>query len=314
MITKEPKDTAACTLPIFFTKSARSAFLHILRYIKKNNPKPILLPAYIGINDYEGSGVFDSVFISRINYEFYPLNEKLDVEFDVLKKKIQSKEYSSLLLIHYFGFPTEMFNEIVELCKSYEVILIEDCAHTLSSKFSNKELGEFGDFSFYSIHKSIATFDGGILKINNADYSDFPTICPVKEGVSLSALSQYFRTDFKLSDSKRRENYQFLLDNFPESKYITLLKPTLQEQIVPLNFPVLIHNHLREKVYFSLMEKGVLTMALYYRMIPQIDQSEFPLAYITSKSILNFPIHQNIDTEDLIKMTLTVKEVFQNLE
>ena len=313
MITKEAKNTDLNVKNRYFTKSARNAFLHVLRYIKSKNDKPILLPAYIGINDYEGSGVFDSVFISRIPYAFYPLDHKLNVDFDVLKAKIASEEYSALMLIHYFGFPTQQFEEIVALCQKHHVLLIEDCAHVINGEFKGKKLGEFGDFSFYSIHKSIAAMDGGMLKINNPSLADFPAICPLKEGISVSTLTQLLRSDLDEIDEKRRNNYNYLLQGLAKSSHFSVMQPELPAGIAPLNFPVLIHNAQREKIYFDLLKEGVLTMALYYRMIPQLNRAVFPLAYEVSEQILNFPIHQEIEKADLDKMITVFNSLINKL-
>jgi dTDP-4-amino-4,6-dideoxygalactose transaminase len=314
MINKEAKNSALNVEPRYFTKSARSGFLHVLRYIKSKNSKPILLPAYIGINDYEGSGVFDSVYISRIAYEFYPLDKSLNVQIQTLKEMIESKRFGALLLIHYFGFPTNDFDIVIDLCRKNDVLVIEDCAHVLNGSYEGKKLGEIGDFSFYSIHKSIATFDGGIVKINNSKFDDFPVICPLKEGISSFAMAQMFRTNLKQVDEKRRNNYLVLASKFKASKYYTLLHPDLKPDIVPLNLPVLIHNSKREKIYYELIDRGVHTMALYYRMIPQIDKNIFQTSYEVSESILNFPIHQEMEENDLDLMAEAFNRIIKNLE
>ncbi len=59
-------------------------------------------------------------------------------------------------------------NEILKIVKKHKLILIEDCAHAIESKYKNKHLGNFGDagcFSFYST-KNITTGEGGMLICN----------------------------------------------------------------------------------------------------------------------------------------------------
>ena len=83
-----------------------------------------------------------------------------------IKKKI-TKKTKALLIVHLAGLPCEM-NEILKIVKKYKLILIEDCAHAIESKYKNKHLGNFGDagcFSFYST-KNITTGEGGMLICN----------------------------------------------------------------------------------------------------------------------------------------------------
>jgi len=87
-----------------------------------------------------------------------------------IKKKI-TKKTKALLIVHLAGLPCEM-NEILKIVKKHKLILIEDCAHAIESKYKNKHLGNFGDagcFSFYST-KNITTGEGGMLITNNKSF------------------------------------------------------------------------------------------------------------------------------------------------
>jgi hypothetical protein len=52
--------------------------------------------------------------------------------------------------------------------------LIEDCAHSLGAKYRGKNVGTFGDISFFSFNfdKPLSTGDGGMLIINNKELID----------------------------------------------------------------------------------------------------------------------------------------------
>ena len=55
-----------------YTNSARDAWSDILLRFKTIRPEGnILLPAYIGWSPNEGSGIFDSVYISGLKYSFH---------------------------------------------------------------------------------------------------------------------------------------------------------------------------------------------------------------------------------------------------
>ena len=51
------------------------------------------------------------------------------------------------LLTHIGGWVNPDIKRIAKLCKEYDVILIEDCAHSLGSLLNGEHTGLFGDAS-----------------------------------------------------------------------------------------------------------------------------------------------------------------------
>ena len=63
--------------------------------------------------------------------------------------------------------------KILKITKKYKLKLIEDCAHSIESKYENKHVGNFGDagcFSFYTT-KNLTTGEGGMIICNNKKIS-----------------------------------------------------------------------------------------------------------------------------------------------
>ena len=83
-------------------------------------------------------------------------------------KKNVSKKTKGIIIVHMAGKPCEM-DKIVKFCKEKRIILIEDCAHALGTKFKKKHVGNFGitgNFSFYPT-KQITTGEGGAIITND---------------------------------------------------------------------------------------------------------------------------------------------------
>ncbi len=82
--------------------------------------------------------------------------------------RLITKQTKAILIVHYAGVACEM-DEIVKICKENEIILIEDCAHSIDSYYNGKPLGSFGTFSAFSFHetKNINAGEGGMLVIND---------------------------------------------------------------------------------------------------------------------------------------------------
>jgi len=312
MITKEANTPNKFTRKEFFVPAARIGFKHLLKCLEFKKGEKILLPSYIGITDAEGSGVFDPVSETKTDYDFYLLDNKLAIDKADFENQLKTGKFKAVLIIHYFGFLQNDIEWLISQCKQYGVFLIEDCAHTLNSSHNGKLLGEFGDFSFFSIHKIIATDDGGILKINN-DSIAFSDPDSTKGSIKPETVEQLYRTDFHQIISIRRQNYEYLLEHLNQIEEIELFYPNLNKDIVPLNFPILVKNGKREKLYFNLEKKGVITCSLYYRLIEQIDKNRYPISYEISNSILNLPVHQDITLAGLDflveKLKIAIKEI-----
>lgn len=307
MIQKEAKNKRNFISNKFFTKSARNALLHILRLQKKQG-KILLLPSYIGINDYEGSGVFDAVQISRIPYQFYHISENLSPILGSIHIE-KSKSYC-LLCIHYFGFPADNFDEIKSFCECQNITLIEDCAHTLHGSYKNQQLGTFGKFSFHSIHKILPTDDGGLL-VDNSDEINF-NILPENEGIKQETLSTFSLALHNNIVQTRIENYRRYLALLEPNSKIIFMHAKLLEGVVPLNFPIRIQGGMRKKLYYDLIEKGITTAALYYRLIPQIDENRFEESHAISASILNLPVHQDTTVDHVEFICNTVNNLIKS--
>ena len=69
----------------------------------------------------------------------------------------------AIVVVHYAGYPCDM-DEIMDLVKKYQIYLIEDCAHTIESKYKGTHCETFGEVSFFSFYatKNIAIGEGGM--------------------------------------------------------------------------------------------------------------------------------------------------------
>lgn len=69
-----------------------------------------------------------------------------------------------VMLAHLYGTPAKM-DEIVEICKKHDAILIEDAAEALSATYKGRQCATFGKYSVLSFNgnKIITTSGGGML-------------------------------------------------------------------------------------------------------------------------------------------------------
>ena len=85
-----------------------------------------------------------------------------NIDIDRIEKKI-TKKTKAITIVHFLGKSVDM-DKVLYLKKKYKLFLIEDCALSIGSKFKNKYVGSFGDFSCFSFYptKHITTADGGM--------------------------------------------------------------------------------------------------------------------------------------------------------
>jgi dTDP-4-amino-4,6-dideoxygalactose transaminase len=87
----------------------------------------------------------------------------LNIDVREVEKKITPRT-KALLLVHFAGRPCEMA-PLIDLGKSHNLRIIEDCAHAIETEYQGQQAGTIGDlgcFSFYAT-KNITTGEGGMV-------------------------------------------------------------------------------------------------------------------------------------------------------
>ncbi|MED3326938.1 aminotransferase class I/II-fold pyridoxal phosphate-dependent enzyme [Bacillus thuringiensis] len=76
----------------------------------------------------------------------------------------------AVIVVHLYGLSADM-DKIIELCKKYDVTLIEDAAESLGTYYKGKHTGSFGDYGIFSFNgnKIITTSGGGMLVSNDEE-------------------------------------------------------------------------------------------------------------------------------------------------
>ncbi|KMY43005.1 aminotransferase DegT [Bacillus sp. FJAT-27916] len=79
-------------------------------------------------------------------------------------------EVKAVIVVHLYGLSADM-DKIMEICKKYNVVVIEDAAESLGTYYKGKQTGTFGDYGIFSFNgnKIITTSGGGMLVSNNEE-------------------------------------------------------------------------------------------------------------------------------------------------
>ena len=102
--------------------------------------------------------------------------EESTMNIDVNKiEKLITKNTKALLVVDFAGQPCD-YHEIKKITNKYNLVLIEDAAHSLGCKINScphkPYIGSFADLTTFSFHpvKNITTCEGGMITTNNEKY------------------------------------------------------------------------------------------------------------------------------------------------
>ena len=92
------------------------------------------------------------------------------IDIDDLSTAAEESAAKFLLLSHMRGHIADM-DAIVSLCADKDIVLIEDCAHTMGARWRGRHSGSFGRVACFSTqtYKHINSGEGGFLVTNDED-------------------------------------------------------------------------------------------------------------------------------------------------
>lgn len=96
-----------------------------------------------------------------------------------------------IMPVHYAGQPCEM-DEIMEIARKYNLLVIEDAAHAVATEYKEKKVGAIGDvtcFSFYAT-KNLVTGEGGMVTTDDEELAEKIRILSL-HGMSKDAWKRY---------------------------------------------------------------------------------------------------------------------------
>ncbi len=93
--------------------------------------------------------------------------ETYNISPESIRKCITEKT-KAVVAVDFTGQAVEL-NEIREICKEHNLILIEDAAHSIGTKYDGKPVGSIADMTTFSFHpvKTVTAGEGGAVTTND---------------------------------------------------------------------------------------------------------------------------------------------------
>tara|TARA_R100000908_G_C3756678_1_gene151476 strand:- start:854 stop:2008 length:1155 start_codon:yes stop_codon:yes gene_type:complete len=152
---------------VFVNSGSSSILLTLaaLKYSNKLKNNKIIVPALSWATDVSSPML--------LGYETYMCDcnlEDLSCDLDHLEKLFKEHNPSTFILVSPLGLVPDM-KRVVDLCKKYDVLLLEDVCESMGSKYQEQYLGSFGLASFYSMYfgHHLSTIEGGFINTDDED-------------------------------------------------------------------------------------------------------------------------------------------------
>jgi CDP-4-dehydro-6-deoxyglucose reductase, E1 len=235
-----------------------------------------------------------------------------------------TKKTKAIMLAHTLG-NTFNVNYVKELCKKYNLWLIEDCCDALGTTYENKHVGSFGDIgtlSFFPAHH-ITMGEGGAVFTDNPllkkiieSIRDWGRDCFCAPGKSNTCGKRF---DWKLGELPEGYDHKYTYSNLGYNLKITdmqasvglgqLKKLSTFVSIRKENFSYL-KNELKEfEKYLILPEPTPKSKPSWFGFPITVKES----APFSKNDLVNFLASKLIDTRPLFAGNITKQPYFKNI-
>ncbi|MBR0497612.1 MAG: DegT/DnrJ/EryC1/StrS family aminotransferase [Paludibacteraceae bacterium] len=241
-----------------------------------------------------------------------PNPDTLEIDDNRIEAAITSRT-KSILIVHLYG-RLAMTEKIADLCKKYDLKLVEDNAQAHGCKYNGKRTGSIGDaagHSFYPGKNLGALGDGGAVTTNDENlakairalanygsqkkyvfkYSGRNSRLDEIQAAILDVKLKHLDEDIRL----RQQVADFYYEHI-SNPMVTLPKRLPHDENVYHLFPVLVKNGKRDALHDYLAENGVGTV-IHYPIAPHKQECYANESWNTPQ--LSLPITESLADEEL---------------
>lgn len=272
------------------------------------------------------SNTYIATILSILHSKMKPILVEPDIAtYNIDPMKIEEKISSktrAIMVVHLYGKSCQM-DLISQLCKKYNLILIEDCAQSHGAKFKNQLTGTFGDFgafSFYPTKNLGALGDAGAVITNSEIFAEH-----LKKLRNYGSSKKYFneligfnsRLDelqaaflsvkLKYLDEinlHKRKLAKIYLDNLKDE----FIKPVVNEDFFDVYHIFNVRHPKRDNLKDYLLKNEILT-DIHYPVSPHkqkamqgIIEGDYPISEEIHNTILSLPCSFGHSEDDIYKV------------
>jgi dTDP-4-amino-4,6-dideoxygalactose transaminase len=257
-----------------------------------------------------------------------------NIDAEKIEEKITEKT-KAIIPVHLYGQPANIL-KIKEMCKKYNLFLIEDCAQAHFAEFDGKKVGTFGiagTFSFYPGKNLGAYGDAGAIISNDDDFAikarmfashgalqkhqhEMEGINSRMDAIQASILSVKLKyiDEWNSSRLKNALKYNELFSDLSEIK-----TPKIRENSFHIFHLYVIRTERRDELANYLKSKKIITGIHYPTALPFLHAykylghkpSDFPIAHKYQSEILSLPMFPELSNDQIEYVVNSIKEFFK---
>jgi dTDP-4-amino-4,6-dideoxygalactose transaminase len=285
----------------------------------------VITPAFSWISSAEVISLCSALPVfADVDHQTYTL-DPADV-----RKKITAKT-KAIIAVHLYGHIAHV-TELLEICREYNLYLIEDCAQAHLSQEGNKYSGTFGDtgaFSFYPTKNLGAYGDAGCVITPHTDLAEkirrlsnhgaLQKDDHVLEGMNsrmdtLQAAVLLAKLPHLVKWNERRQElakkYLLRLAEIPE---VTL--PYTRKNTTHSFHLFVIRAQQRDALKKYLEKEGIQTIVHYPSALTNLSlyrkQNElFPVSSALEKEVISLPLYPELSSDSIDYICIKIKEFY----
>ena len=252
---------------------------------------------------------------------FIEPDEFYNIDIEKIEEKITERT-KAICVVHLYGQATKM-DKVLELCKKYNLKLVEDCAQAHGAEFNGQRIGSFGDIGCFSFYpgKNLGCFgDGGAITTNNEDIYK-----RIKMLRSYGSEKKYHHIEVGYNarlDELQAGLLRIKLSHLSEltkereiivKRYLTEIKnpliqlPKVRENCTHVWHLFVVRVEDRDKFQKYLEENGVGTV-IHYPIPPHLSEAyrdlgykvgDYPITEDYANTIISLPLYNGITKEEI---------------
>ncbi len=151
---------------IFLFESGRTSLYAVLMGMKLAEDDEVLVQAFTC------TAAVNPILWLGAKPVYVDIEDDFNMSPGDLEQKITSR--SRIVIIqHTFGYPAKV-DEILQIARKHNLLVIEDAAHALGAEYKNKKVGTFGDAAIFSFgrYKIMSSVFGGAAVTNSPEIAE----------------------------------------------------------------------------------------------------------------------------------------------
>jgi len=227
----------------------------------------------------------------------------------------------AILVVHLYGQASNM-DEIVKICKKYDLKLVEDCAQSHGAKFNGKMTGTFGDigcFSFYPSKNLGAFGDGGAIVTDDPEIDKMMRMYR-NYGSEVRYYNKVVGANSRLDEiqagllrvrlkhiNELNEEKRLICNRYLQEMSNPLIElPIIREGATHIWHQFVVKTNKRDELASYLKDRGISTI-IHYPVPPHLQEAygylgyergAFPITERLANQVLSLPLYNGMTKEE----------------